>query len=360
MSAIFQKLVRPLLFRLDAEAAHELGTIALRIGLGTKLLRSTFGEKQENLFGPIERFGLHFANPLGVAAGFDKNGLVVNQLAALGFGFIEVGTVTLRPQSGNEKPRLFRLPKDHALLNRLGFNNDGAEAIAERLRNLKRKCVVGVNIGRNKDVTNERAVENYLASFDIVRTVADYVTINISSPNTPGLRELQRSENIEELLSALQTRNSETQRLPLLVKIAPDLSEAEIESIVDICVRLGVDGIIAANTTISREGLTTPDGESLGTGGISGRPLTKRSTAVIRTIYRTSQGKLPIIGVGGIFTAQDAFDKIAAGACLLQAYTGFIYSGPSFARDINIGLKAILEQGGFKHLDEAVGSEAKF
>lgn len=359
MSAIFQKLVRPLLFRLDAETAHELGVNALRIGLGTGLLQATFGKKQDELLGPTKRFGLNFSNPFGIAAGFDKNGIVVNQLAALGFGFVEVGTVTMRPQPGNERPRLFRLPKDQALLNRLGFNNEGAEAVAERLGHLRRKCVVGVNIGRNKDVPNDQAVENYAAAFDVIRPVADYVTINISSPNTPGLRELQRSENIEDLLSTLQARNRQSSNLPLLVKIAPDLSGAEIESIVDICIRLEVDGIVATNTTISRDRLKTPGVESLGAGGISGRPLTDRSTQLIRTIFRYSHGRLPIVGVGGIFTAEDAFEKIAAGACLLQAYTGFIYSGPGFASDINVGLKAILRQRGFRDLDEAVGSEAE-
>ena len=181
------------MFRLDAEVAHEIGINALRIGLGNGLLQKTFGKRAAESFGPIERFGLKFANPLGIAAGFDKNGVVVNQLASLGFGFVETGTVTLRPQPGNDKPRLFRLPDDGALLNRLGFNNDGAEAVAARLRRLKRKCVVGVNIGRNKDVPNEQAVENYLATFDLIHPVADYVTVNVSSPNTPGLRDLQRS-----------------------------------------------------------------------------------------------------------------------------------------------------------------------
>lgn len=358
MSAIFQKMVRPLLFRLDAETAHEIGINALRIGLGTKFLQSTLGSPEDKSFGSIQRFGLRFGNPFGIAAGFDKNAIVVNQLADLGFGFVEVGTITLRPQPGNEKPRLFRLTKDQALLNRLGFNNEGVQIVAERLGKLNRKCIVGVNIGRNKDVPNELAVENYVAAFDVIRPVADYVTINISSPNTPGLRELQRSENIEGLLSALQSRNREPGHLPLLVKIAPDLSDAEIESIVDVCIRLELDGVIATNTTIARDGLLTPEVENLGAGGISGRPLTRRSTDVIRTIYRYSQGKLPIIGVGGIFTAQDAFDKIAAGACLLQAYTGFVYSGPGFARDIISGLKAILDERGFGHIDEAVGSEA--
>ena len=358
MSYIFQKLVRPLLFRLDAESAHELGINALRIGLGNDLLQKTFGKRPPESFGSIKRFGLKFTNPIGIAAGFDKNGIVVNQLASLGFGFVEVGTVTLRPQPGNQKPRLFRLPEDEALLNRLGFNNDGAETVAERLRQLKRKCVVGVNIGRNKDVPNERAVENYLAVFDVIRSVADYVTVNISSPNTPGLRDLQRSDNIEELLSALQNRNYSTGKRPLLVKIAPDLAEADIESIVDICIRLKMSGIIATNTTTSRDGLKTANVEGLGPGGISGRPISNRSIDVIRTIRRHSRGKIPIIGVGGIFNAQDAFDKIAAGASLLQAYTGFIYSGPAFAFEINTGLNAILAQRGFERVDDAVGCEA--
>jgi dihydroorotate dehydrogenase len=358
MSAIFQKLIRPLMFQLDAEVAHEIGINVLRIGLGNGLLQKTFGKRAAESFGPVERFGLKFANPLGIAAGFDKNGVVVNQLSYLGFGFVETGTVTLRPQPGNDKPRLFRLPDDGALLNRLGFNNDGAEAIAARLQRLKRKCVVGVNIGRNKDVPNEQAVENYLATFDLIHPVADYVTVNVSSPNTPGLRDLQRSENIEELLSALQNRNRASGQLPLLVKIAPDLSEADVESIVEICIRLEMSGIIATNTTVSRDGLKTPDVGSLGPGGVSGRPIRRRSTEVIRTIHRHSKGKLPIIGVGGIFTAEDAFDKIAAGACLLQAYTGFIYSGPGYAAEINEGLKAILGRRGFKNLDDAVGCEA--
>jgi len=359
MSAIFKKLIRPLLFRLDAETAHEIGIHALRVGLAPGPLGTIFGrEPDSHGFGGIKRFGLDFTNPLGIAAGFDKNGIVVNQLASLGFGFVEVGTVTLKPQPGNEKPRLFRLAKDKALLNRLGFNNEGAEVLAERLRSLKRKCVVAVNIGRNKDVPNELAVENYLAVFEKVRSVADYITVNISSPNTPGLRDLQRSESVEELLSALMARNQESNPLPLLVKIAPDLTDAEIDSIVDVSLRIGIEGIIATNTTVSREGLKTPGADGLGTGGISGRPLTRRSTEVIRKIYRHSRGKMPIIGVGGIFTAQDAFDKIAAGASLLQAYTGFIYSGPGFATEINSGLRSILSERGFRHIDEAVGSEA--
>jgi dihydroorotate dehydrogenase len=335
---------------------------------------------QVDQYPTLERFGLNFSNPLGMAAGFDKNGIVVNQLASLGFGFVEVGTVTLRPQKGNEKPRLFRLPEDHALINRLGFNNEGAVEVAGRLRHVKRRCILGINIGRNKDVANEDAVENYLATFDLVRPVADYIAVNISSPNTPGLRELQRGENLEELIGALMERvrspafrrpvvsgevaqgselppkGGTPYAPPLLVKIAPDLSDGEIESIVDICTRLGVSGIIATNTTVSRDSLRTPGATDLGPGGLSGRPLASRSTDVIRTVYRHSSGKLPIIGVGGIFTAEDAFEKITAGASLVQAYTGFVYHGPGFARDINRELSKILKERGFASVDEAVGA----
>lgn len=339
------------MFQLDAERAHEIGVKALKSGLAAPFYcDDDFG------FGEIERFELKFANPLGLAAGFDKNCVVVNQLASLGFGFVEIGTVTLQPQKGNPKPRIFRLPDDKALINRLGFNNDGAEIIAERLSKLKRRCVVGVNIGKNKDVPNEEAVENYLACFEIIHPVADYVAVNISSPNTPNLRELQQSENLDVLLSALQKRNAELGRKPLLVKIAPDLTNAEIEGLVDVCMSQNIDGVIATNTTTSRDGLKTQGVVRIGDGGLSGRPLARRSNEVISTIYRYSKGKLPIIGVGGIFTAEDAFAKIAAGASLLQAYTGFVYAGPTFARKINSGLEEIVKQLGLKNIDEAVGS----
>ena len=350
MSKLWQKLVRPMMFGLDAERAHDLGIKVLRMGLA-----SPFSSGESAVFGEIERFGLKFANPLGIAAGFDKNGIVVNQLASLGFGFVEVGTVTCEPQAGNPKPRMFRLPEDKALINRLGFNNQGAAVVAERLKRLDRKCVVGVNIGKNKSVTNEEATENYLKSFYLVHPVADYVAINISSPNTPNLRELQKADSLEELLGALTLRNIELGGKPLLVKIAPDLSEAEIESIVDICMGYGVDGVIATNTTISRDGLKTYV-TNIGDGGLSGKPLTTRSNEVISTIYRYSKGKLTIIGVGGIFNAEDAFNKIAAGASLIQAYTGFIYGGAGFANDITSGLAPLLKERGFETLDDAGGS----
>ena len=380
--SLYRTIIRPALFSLSGETAHEISIKTLKLGLGLDSFQNLASKRFDaDIFGGIERFGLNFNNPLGIAAGFDKNGVVVNQLASLGFGFVEIGTVTFEPQPGNPKPRLFRLPDDNALINRLGFNNDGAEVVAERLKKINRKCIVGVNIGRNKDVSNEEATENYLKSFELVHPVADYIAVNISSPNTPNLRELQKADNLDELLGALQRRNtvlssdvrSSTFRWPaavdgppkggtpnakpLLLKIAPDLTDGEIEAIVDIALRHEMSGIIATNTTISRDGLKTRDVDRIGAGGLSGRPLTKRSTEVISKIYKYSKGKLPIIGVGGIFTAVDAFEKIAAGASLIQAYTGFIYGGPSFAHDVNTGLAAILKERGFGSLDEAVGSQ---
>lgn len=382
MSKIYKNILRPILFRISAETAHELGLNSLRIGLGSGFAQNIARRRFESEnFGDIERFGLKFSNPLGMAAGFDKNGVVVNQLAALGFGFVEVGTVTYEPQPGNEKPRLFRLPQDRALINRLGFNNQGTLTVAERLAKISPNCVLGVNIGKNKNVPNEEAIGNYLKSFDLVFGVSDYIAVNVSSPNTPDLRELQKAENLEELLGVLQERNRELSReslragrpqdsrqdaggtgmKPLLVKIAPDLSDGEVEAIVDIALRLNVSGIIATNTTISREGLKTSDGDlqQIGDGGLSGAPLRRPSNQIIRKIYKYSKGKLPIIGVGGIFSAEDAFDKIASGAGLLQAYTGFIYQGAAFAKVVNAGLVNMLKSGGFKDLDEAVGSEVK-
>jgi dihydroorotate dehydrogenase len=374
--SFYNSIIRPILFKMPTETAHEFGLNALKIGLAPKFLQKKITAKfQCDEFGEIERFGLKFKNPFGVAAGFDKNAQVANQLHALGFGFVEVGTVTFQPQPGNPKPRLFRLPQDRALINRAGFNNDGTPAVVERLKKSRPAHVLGVNIGKNKDVPNDAAIENYLASFDLVFPVADYIAVNVSSPNTPNLRELQKAENLEELLRELQKRNGElsvppavaggfeprekkSKNLkPLLVKIAPDLREAEIEAVTDICLRLNLSGIIATNTTVSRENLQTSktEIERIGAGGLSGSPLEKRATEVIAKIYKYSNGKLPIIGVGGIFTAEDAFEKIAAGASLVQAYTGFVYQGITFARDVNFGLAKIIREKGFKSLDEAVG-----
>ena len=355
MGLIWEKLFRPAMFALDAERAHDLGIKVLQNGLASPFYTRT----NDFILGPIERFGLKFPNPIGVAAGFDKNGVVFDQLAHLGFGFIEVGTVTLKRQEGNAKPRLFRLPKDNALVNRLGFNNEGAEIVAERVRTRRSNCVIGVNIGKNKDVPNEQAVENYLACFEIVHPVADYIAVNVSSPNTPDLRKLQTSRYLEGLLSALQIRNRELGAKPLLVKIAPDLTDSEIESIVATTITLEIAGIIATNTTIERNGLVSKNAGAFGEGGLSGRPLAKRSNEVISAIFQYSNGKIPIIGVGGVFTPNDAFEKIAAGASLIQAYTGFAYGGPAFPRFINKGLFDLLKSEGFSTLDDAIGSAVK-
>ena len=312
----------------------------------------------------VERFGLSFPNAVGLAAGFDKNGVALDALASLGFGFIEAGTVTFHPQPGNPRPRLFRLPADRALINRAGFNNHGAAAFAKRVEHHRPNCVLGVSIGKSKIAPLDEATEDYLASFELVYNVADYIAVNVSSPNTPQLRELQQAEQLSTLVSALQSRSRELQQLhqrprpmPLLVKLSPDLSREQLELIVDVLLRLQIDGVIATNTTISRDDLSTDRAqvEAVGEGGLSGAPLRAKSTRQINELYNLTKGQLPIIGVGGIFTAADAWEKIAAGASLVQLYTGFIYQGPRIARDINEGLARILKREGLPNLQAAVG-----
>ena len=344
---------------------HEFALSSLSLALSTPVARRLASRRfRREPFGKLKRFGLEFPNPVGLAAGFDKNGTAAQALAALGFGSIEVGSVTSEPQPGNPRPRLFRLPRDRALINRAGFNNCGAAQLAEHIRRRRPECVLGVNIGKSRSVRIEDAIPDYLKSFDAVYDIADYIAINVSSPNTPNLRELQRPELLAELLKSLQQRNDELalrrsspQRKPLLLKIAPDLSESEIESVVDVASSMKIAGLIATNTTISREGLQTPsvEVEAFGRGGLSGAPLQKRSNEVVALIYRLTSGKLPIVGVGGVFTAEDAWEKICAGASLIQLYTGFIYEGPSVARRINEGLAQILKREGFQTIDEAVG-----
>jgi dihydroorotate dehydrogenase len=364
---IYRSVLRPILFRLPPEAVHELALHSLSLVLGSRTARKfVAGRITLSPFGKLERFGLTFANPVGLAAGFDKNGTAAQALAALGFGFIEVGSVTSEPQPGNPRPRLFRLPRDRALINRAGFNNCGAAQLAENIKRHRPDCVLGVNIGKSRRIAIENALPDYLESFAAVYDVADYLAVNVSSPNTPNLRELQRPEMLTNLLESLQERNGELARQyalsepkPLLLKIAPDLTEAEIESIVEVAVRNNIAGIIATNTTVVRDGLQTPRArvDACGEGGLSGAPLRHRSNEVIALIYRLTRGELPIIGVGGVFTAEDAWEKICAGASLIQLYTGFIYEGPGVARRINEGLAAILKREGFGSLDEAVGCQ---
>jgi dihydroorotate dehydrogenase len=367
---LYRSILRPILFRLPPESAHELALRSLSFALGAKWTRNLAARRFHRAsFGELERFGLSFRNPVGLAAGFDKNGKGARGLAALGFGFIEVGTVTHLAQPGNARPRLFRLPQDKALINRLGFNNDGAAAVAAHLKTHRPDCVLGINLGKSRAVSLENAVDDYLASFELVQHLADYITINVSSPNTPALRELQRADALAALLEAIQQRNRETalrdarggRPVPLLVKIAPDLEQHELESIVEVALRAKVDGIIATNTTTGREHLMTPQAEvaACGEGGLSGKPLRARSTEVVATLYRLARGRLTIIGVGGIFNARDAWEKTCAGASLVQLYTGFVYEGVGVVREINEGLAELAQSSGFRSLDEAVGCRAE-
>jgi dihydroorotate dehydrogenase len=365
---IYRSILRPILFQLPPETAHELALNSLCLALGARSLRNVAAARyQRSPCGKLRRFGLEFDNPVGLAAGFDKNGRAADALASLGFGFIEVGTVTNQPQSGNQKPRLFRLPADHALINRLGFNNCGARELAENVGRHRPDCVLGVNIGKSRSVSIEDAIPDYLATFETIYDVADYIAVNVSSPNTPNLRELQRQDLLLGLLGALQELNqalalaNARERKPLLVKIAPDLSTQELEVIIDVATRAEIAGIIATNTTLSRDGLRTPIDRvsAYAEGGLSGAPLRNRSNEVISFIYRATAGKLPIIGVGGIFNANDAWEKIISGASLIQIYTGFIYEGPGLARSINEGLGQILKREGFSKLDDAIGCAAR-
>lgn len=356
---------RALLFRFDAERMHEFAVRRLeawgRSERRTKVLRSRYFHENPKL--SQELWGIRFPNPVGIAAGFDKNARLTNVLPHIGFGFVEIGTVTSEPQSGNPKPRMFRLPKDRALINRLGFNNDGADAVSARLARAQSEVApmvpLGVNIGKARRVPNSEATADYLKTFEKLFPYGSYFVVNVSSPNTPGLRELQQRDFLEELVRALKQRNAELSRAsgakprPLLVKIAPDVLPKDLEGILEVARSERLDGIIATNTTTSRVGLKTKIEQE---GGLSGRPLAERSTRLIREIHQQTDGNLPIIGVGGIFTAQDAWEKIRAGASLVQLYTGFIYGGPATASGINEGLVELLEQGGYEHLADAVGT----
>jgi dihydroorotate dehydrogenase len=300
-------------------------------------------------------FGVRFPGPMGLAAGFDKNGLGMNTWGALGFGYAEIGTVTAQAQPGNPPPRMFRLPDDRALLNRLGFNNRGAAALAKRLAGHTPDVPIGVNIGKTKVVAVDGAVDDYRESARLVGPLATYLVVNVSSPNTPGLRDLQAVESLRPILAAVQEETG----TPVLVKIAPDLSDSDIDEIADLAVELGLAGIVATNTTVSRDGLSTPGVDELGAGGISGPPVAKRSLEVLRRLYQRVGDRLVLISVGGIETPDDAWERITAGASLLQGYTGFIYAGGLYAKQIHDGVAARLHAGGFASLTDAVGSAAR-
>jgi dihydroorotate dehydrogenase len=290
-----------------------------------------------------EVFGIKFPNPVGLGAGLDKDAILTDELGQLGFGFIEIGTLTPKPQPGNDKPRLFRLKKDQALINRIGFNNKGVEAAVGKLKNRKSKIIIGGNIGKNKITPNEDAIKDYEICFEALFDFVDYFVVNVSSPNTPGLRALQEKEPLKALLTHIKLKNDlKPKPKPILLKIAPDLSNEQLDDIIEIIKEVKLDGVVATNTTISREGLLTDKStvEQAGVGGLSGKPVAQRSTEVIRYLHTKSGGAFPIIGIGGIHSEKDALEKLAAGASLIQLYTGFIYEGPSLIRRIN---KAILK-----------------
>ncbi|TKC03916.1 quinone-dependent dihydroorotate dehydrogenase [Pedobacter frigoris] len=335
------RLIKPIFFKFDPEKVHYFVVKRLKwfhdhFPLGQTILRGSFDINIKGL--EREVFGIKFKNPVGLAAGFDKNGEYIEALSDLGFGFIEVGTVTPLPQPGNDKPRMFRLEEDSAIINRMGFNNKGVDTLAERLRLLKSKnsdIVIGGNIGKNKNTPNEDAVSDYIKCFDRLFDVVDYFVVNVSSPNTPGLRALQEKGPLMELLNTLQQRNSKNNiSRPILLKIAPDLTNEQLDDIVEIVLKTGIAGVIATNTTIDRSSLYTAEVVKNEAGGLSGKPLTVRSTEVIRYLSEKSGKAFPIIGVGGIHSPQDAIDKLEAGASLVQLYTGFIYEGPGIIKRI--------------------------
>ena len=336
------KLIKPLLFRFDPEFIHHFVTGCLNVGNRIWGIKSVMKNVFHLADNRLERevMGLKFKNPVGLAAGFDKNADLVEELAAFGFGFIEIGTVTPLPQPGNDKPRMFRLPADKGLINRMGFNNQGVDVVAARLSRVKRNgLVIGGNIGKNKITPNEDAVSDYIKCFDRLFDVVDYFVVNVSSPNTPGLRELQEKEPLKKILITLQQRNRKNDiSRPILLKIAPDLSESQLDDIIEIVQETNIAGVVATNTTISRDGLVSAEALKIETGGLSGKPLTQRSTEVIRYLSEKSKKSFVIIGVGGIHSPEDAIEKLEAGASLIQLYTGFIYEGPGLVKKINKGI----------------------
>lgn len=338
------QLLRNILFWFDAEEVHYFSMNMLsffcKFPFIKNYLKKTFTPNGKRF--SKEVLGITFSNPVGLAAGFDKNARYLNELEALGFGFVEIGTVTPLPQDGNPKPRLFRLPKDKALINRMGFNNDGAEVAAERIReyrlkNKNSRLIIGGNIGKNKITPNEDAWKDYEKCFNELHDVVDYFVVNVSSPNTPGLRDLQQKDVLRKILTNLQQINkTKNIQKPLLLKISPDLNQNDLDDIIDLAMEIKLDGLVAANTTISRKNLITPEKEitEIGDGGLSGKPLREESTKIISYIHKQTKQTIPIIGSGGIFSANDAKEKFQNGASLIQVWTGFIYEGPGIVKKI--------------------------
>ena len=349
--------VRRALFLAPPERIHTLVFGALRGATATAAtrgpLRRALAPHDPVLAGTV--FGVRFPGPLGLAAGFDKDGIGLNTWGALGFGYAEIGTVTPLPQPGNPEPRLFRLPADRALLNRMGFNNDGTGQLALRLARHHPDVPIGVNIGKSKVTPPEQAAQDYASSARLLGPLASYLVVNVSSPNTPGLRDLQAVESLRPILAAVLAETS----TPVLVKIAPDLSDSDVDAVADLAAELGLAGIVATNTTISRSGLRTPGVDGLGPGGISGAPVARRALEVLRRLYARVGDRQVLISVGGIETAADAWERITAGATLLQGYTGFVYGGGLWAKQIHDGIAERLHAGGFSALHEAVGSAGR-
>ena len=355
---IYRTVVRPILFRIEPEASHETALAILGAG-GPILSRlGSFGTRaRDDPALTTTVCGITFPSPVGLAGGFDKAAQALWAWPALGFGFVEVGTVTAQPQPGNPRPRLFRLTEDAALINRLGFNSPGADAVAGRLAAIRRRSYpipLGVNIGRSKAVGNEAAPDDYAYSFDRLHAFADFLVANLSSPNTPGLRSLQMRGAIVPLLDRLAGRNRTLGEKPLFVKVAPDLTDEELEEIGS-AIGGRAHGLVATNTTVRREGLRSAARDE--PGGVSGRPLCDLNTRVIRTLFRFTRGRVPIIGVGGIFDARDAYEKIKAGAALVELYTGFVYGGPGTPRRILGGLRDLMARDGFTNIAQAIGAE---
>jgi len=342
---MYKSIIRPILFKYNPEKAHAITfkMLALSEKLGLKsIFKSLFYFENKDL--EREVFGLKFPNPVGLAAGLDKDADVFDMLGYLGFGFIEIGTVTPKAQPGNPQPRMFRLVNDSAIINRMGFNNKGVDEMVNKLRAKKSNVIIGGNIGKNKITPNENADDDYIKAFNALYNYVDYFVVNVSSPNTPNLRELQGKEPLTKLLSKLKKLNDQKGgNKPILLKIAPDLTFEQLDDIIEIIKTTKTDGIVATNTTISRENLSYEKDfiDEIGNGGLSGKPLTDKSTEIIKYIVDKSNKTIPVIGVGGIMTPQDAIDKLNAGASLVQVFTGFIYNGPSFVKEIN---KEILKQ----------------
>ncbi|MCZ4694906.1 quinone-dependent dihydroorotate dehydrogenase [Ancylomarina euxinus] len=338
--SLYKLAIRPILLQFDPETIHKFTFKCFKLFQKSALMRSIVSAQFNVKHPKLERelFGLKFPNPVGLAAGLDKNAEAFDFLGSMGFGFIEIGTVTPKAQAGNPLPRLFRFVNDKALVNRMGFNNEGVEEVVSRLRKKKTQVIIGGNIGKNKLTPNEEATSDYIKCFKALYPLVDYFVVNVSSPNTPNLRELQDKDPLTKLLTDLMDLNrSMVKAKPILLKIAPDLNQSQLDDIIDIVKETKIDGIVSTNTTISRDGLSYPEDQiqKVGAGGLSGQPLRERATEVIRYIHKKSNGSIPIIGVGGIMSKEDALEKLKAGASLIQLYTGFIYEGPALVKAIN-------------------------